>query len=1081
VSVSGPGVSARTATTTYDARGRFPVGSANALGHTETRTFDARFGTALSHTGPNNLTTTWQVDTFGRTVLETRPDGTTAATAFGTCATGCPAGAVRKITVTASGAAPVTTYFDLLGREIRTETVGFDGRAVYQDTEYDTLGRVARSSLPYYSNEPAYYARNTYDLMDRVVTQTAPDDTVTTTAYNGYTTSLTNALGQTSTRLTNSQGQLVRATDALGGAVNYVYDALGNLTRVTDPAGNVTTQTFDLRGRKVAMTDPDLGAWTYVYNALGELTSQTDAKAQTTTQAYDALGRMTSRTELEGTTTWTYDTSANGIGKPASVAAPGAYLQVYVYDTLGRLTRTDTTTDTVTRSVATSYDAFSRPQVLTYPGGFAVQQTYTAQGYLSHVRNAATQALFWQADGARPDGTVSAFSLGNGLSTVRLYDARRGDLTFVSTGFGPGTTVQNLAYTWDALGNLTQRRDVNQNLTESFTYDALNRLTQATIAGVGSKTYAYSAIGNLTSKSGVGSYTYGAKPHAVTQAGTNTYAYDANGNLTAGAGRTLTWDSANRATQISRSGASSTFFYGPDGARWKQVKVVGAQTTTTRYLGALYEEITAAGVTEKKHYVFAGSERVALYSTKSSGQTSLKYLHLDHLGSTDTVTDAAGAVTERLSYDPHGKRRNANWTDALAQLAGIATDRGFTGHEHLDDLGLIHMNGRVYDPTLGRFLSADPVIQFPEASQGLNRYSYVLNNPLSFTDPTGLFLGGVFKAIGNAFKAVFKAIKSVFKNPYVRLAIGIAAGFYGGAWFATALNYAQGTLAYSIAAGASGGFIAGAIIGGTPEAALFGGLTGGIFGAVGGWAQVHNWGLSKQVFAHALAGGTTARLQGGAFQSGMLSAGFVQWASPYVEHIRLSSQFLARAARVTASAVIGGTASAIGGGKFANGANTAAFLVTTVEAAGYFREQVGGEPTFRPGENRDEPFYEYDPETGRQRVEDRTMNVFGNNDPGHFCSQGTTCSKVGNALLGNPVARVHDYWLNSRQAAGLNVTATYNIGTMAPAVGVAYAAVIGRPVSALSASQLISSSVATSFDSDDDRRLFYGAAAIGTR
>ena len=161
--------------------------------------------------------------------------------------------------------------------------------------------------------------------------------------------------------------------------------------------------------------------------------------------------------------------------------------------------------------------------------------------------------------------------------------------------------------------------------------------------------------------------------------------------MTAGAGRVLTWNSANLPTSITKGTTSSSFLYGPGGGRYKQVKTVSGVTTSTAYIGTLYEEVESGGVTDRKHYIFAGEERIAIYSAKTSGQTSLKYLHGDHLGSTDTISDATGAVIERLSYDPHGKRRNVNWTTPVEALLAVNTDRGFTGHEHLDELGLIHM------------------------------------------------------------------------------------------------------------------------------------------------------------------------------------------------------------------------------------------------------------------------------------------------------------------------------------------------------------------------------------------------------
>lgn len=130
------------------------------------------------------------------------------------------------------------------------------------------------------------------------------------------------------------------------------------------------------------------------------------------------------------------------------------------------------------------------------------------------------------------------------------------------------------------------------------------------------------------------------------------------------------------------------------------------------------------------------------YKQRSTGTSDTRYLHKDHLGSVDTITNESGGIVQRLSYDAFGKRRNAaTWSGVptstdWSNIAALG-HRGFTFHEHLDNVELVHMNGRVYDPDLGRFVSADPLIQAPFESQSLNRYSYVMNNPLSMTDPSG--------------------------------------------------------------------------------------------------------------------------------------------------------------------------------------------------------------------------------------------------------------------------------------------------------------------------------------------------------
>ena len=154
------------------------------------------------------------------------------------------------------------------------------------------------------------------------------------------------------------------------------------------------------------------------------------------------------------------------------------------------------------------------------------------------------------------------------------------------------------------------------------------------------------------------------------------------------------------------------------------------------------EKVTLGATTSWKHYIGGATGPVAVYTRKSSGVNEIHYLTQDHLGSVSAVTDAAGAVEVRLSYGAYGQRRNAtagSGNPSSGEWSGITntTRRGYTFHEMLDNLDLIHMNGRVYDPRVGRFLSADPYVDGVLDTQGWNRYAYVHNNPLSYLDPSG--------------------------------------------------------------------------------------------------------------------------------------------------------------------------------------------------------------------------------------------------------------------------------------------------------------------------------------------------------
>jgi RHS repeat-associated protein len=224
------------------------------------------------------------------------------------------------------------------------------------------------------------------------------------------------------------------------------------------------------------------------------------------------------------------------------------------------------------------------------------------------------------------------------------------------------------------------------------------------------------------------SQTGNAGVHAVTSANGQSYSYDKYGNLVQRGSETLDYDVFNKPTRI----GSTYFSYGPDHARFKQV----TGNRTTYYVnGGLYEEIVDNGVTTKKSYAGGYLLRSTVGTT-----TTLTYLHQDHLGSIDAMTDANGNLIDRMSFDPWGKRQQADWNTGNPTGGNpnhYPTTRGYTGHEMLDQSNLIHMNGRVYDPVIGRFLSADLLIQAPFDTQSFNRYSYVWNNPLSLVDPSG--------------------------------------------------------------------------------------------------------------------------------------------------------------------------------------------------------------------------------------------------------------------------------------------------------------------------------------------------------
>jgi RHS repeat-associated protein len=922
-----PSFEARSQFSEYDSNGRYLLKNRNALGHEEVKQYD-KFGNKIKLTGPNGLETRWNYDGFGRPILETRADGTWTQTAYrlNTATSTCPKQAHYFTQSQSVGGNVNYQCFDKLDRELRKASFGFNGQLIFVDTEYNTRGEVVRKSEPYFSTDSPNWTQIEYDILSRPIKQTAPDQSLSRVEYQGLKTTSINALGQRKVEEKDAHGNLIKSTDNHAKSVTYIYDGFNNLLQMSDSLQNTTQIFYDQRGNKIKLRDPDTGETNYIHNPLGELISQIDAKGQTVSFRYDKLGRMVERTEPEGTSTWQYDTATKGIGKLATMIGADGYQQQNSYDSFGRLAQTSTLMKGQTYSLNTQYDQYGRVAALTYPTGFAVLHEYNDYGYLSIVRNANNNTQFWEAKTMNARGQLEEQQFGNGLSTQKTYDPLTGFVQTIKTD-----SLQDLSYKFDALGNLLERNK-GFNLTEKFSYDGLNRLTRTQIIGGKVVNISYDEIGNILSKTGVGMYAYGANnagPHAVTSAGGITYTYDAVGNRISNSnGQQIQYSSYNKPTLISQGTTELSFKYNPERARYQQTIVSNGETTELLYLGKLYEQETSSGVTQYKHHIFAGDKAVAVHIDDSNNTSKTSYLHRDHLGSVESITDEKGTLDTALSFDAWGQRRSEQW-DTLSQqeirdlVNNTDLRRGFTGHEHLDEVNLIHMNGRVYDPIVGRFLSADPVIQSPGNMQNLNRYSYVLNNPLSYSDPSGFFFKKIFRAVKKFVKKIWKPVVATIAG----LAIGVVTfgigsalgGAIAGMGFAGAGFL--GGLTTSVLSGAGFGFgsaFASSLAnGGSISNALKAGLKGGLIGgaiagvniAIGALDKIANpfMNFASKTIAHGVVQGLQNMAKGGRFQHGFLTS------------------IMGKVSGKLRSLVTAGTASAIGGGKFLNGAASGSF------------------------------------------------------------------------------------------------------------------------------------------------------------
>ncbi len=860
---------------------------------------------------------------------------------------------VRRERQTFNGSfSKVDTFYDESGRVHKVSEPVITGQQYWTVTSYDEVGRPEVITLPD-SSDTTY----SYDVSFACNGSTADRLTVR------MVDEPLSGIGQTRIESKNALGETVCLEDNDGGEIIYGYDSIGNLMLVRGADLVSVTMSYDFMGRKIGMNDPDKGIWSYRYDVLGQLTRQRDSKNQAVDFEYDLLGRIINRydrtdvdslgDQIFNTVSTTETIYQNQTGSSVSgkgqiivekilddTVTPSETLHQrdYDYDGFGRVSVRTTAIGGQGFTETTRYDQFGRlfQQFDASGGDRGIRYHYNSFGHLNKLQEAREGStgsnpgvIYQEITAMDARGNITSATLGGNIDTSAIYDQKTGYLLNLMASDGNSIPVQDLSFIWDSLGTLKQRHDQSggKDLKEDFYYDSLYRLNEVQLTvpelnnglPVVTQTVRYNEAGNIICKSDVGTttgpdacgsgstlinYTYGqnAGPHAVTDAGGVAYTYDANGNQISGDGRSITYTVFDKPRQIVKGSHTSLFDYGVDRSRFRRTDT-GTNSKTTLYVGAV--EIIDYGVTTEYRRYIAGIAIAHYYP--STNVTQVDYLLKDHIGSTDVIIQHNGTV-QAMSFDAWGRQRLANDWSPLGRyspnpLSNI-TDRGFTGHEHVSEAGIIHMNGRIYDPVLGRFLQADPVVQAPENAQNLNRYSYVLNNPLSYTDPSGFSFKRIFK---RALFGLFghRILKHVASNPILNTIASVAACSVGPAVcgaYAFLSNYAvTGDFGRSLKAG------------------LIAGVSTKVFGKIGGLKDITN---STRILLHATAGGVMSELQGGKFGHGFVSAGLTKaFSLGFAE--KLASIQSAEAQTVIV-ATVGGSISVITGGKFVNGAQTAA-------------------------------------------------------------------------------------------------------------------------------------------------------------
>ena len=651
-----------------------------------------------------------------------------------------------------------------------------------------------------YSFSPTTFTQSWYDQWDRLLVVRYDTNKYVSLFYDGLTTTvrtIADNIGKNKNTVTDALGNVKSSTEfPEGGTINYSYFA-NNEVKTTSYSGNTISNTIDNWGRKSSLRDPSAGLYNYTYNNIGEILTERTPKGFTTYN-YDNFGKVLTKTVVGKATTnppTTTNTLTTNVYNTDKLLESTTFNDIennlltnyeYSYNSFKQPEKVIESNTMSRFETEIRYDNFGRPlnqkqNAATFINGTTVinktLEKWTTNVYqngaLIKITDGQTTngsgAVLWQTKETNARGQLTKGQYGNNLYVENLYEPISGKLlnnNHTDSASAGGNSYFQMSYNWatNPQRNLYNSRTFHHmgNYTENFTFDNLDRLTSYPNALGAVETQTYAENGRIASNSnGIYNYATSSKPYRNTSIDNNVASnnYYLNNAL-----QQIRYSALKKPTSIYQESATgvakeridflynvgenrSTMFYGDTNTnkmlrKFRRYYSSGGTMEIT-------EDRNSSGTIVNTNFItyIGGDAYSAPVAIKSDGTSqNFLYLHRDNLGSILAISNQNKVMIEQRVFDAWGNLiklidQNGQYVlnngQTLIANYNMFMDRGFTGHEHLFGVGLINMNGRLYDPKLHRFLMPDNNLQDPTNSQNFNRYGYVLNNPLMYIDPSG--------------------------------------------------------------------------------------------------------------------------------------------------------------------------------------------------------------------------------------------------------------------------------------------------------------------------------------------------------
>lgn len=795
---------------------RYKTKSIDELGRTTSCEYDDDFGILKSTMDFNNLKTIIDNEPFGIESTVIMPDGVINVKAIRWSDNNryAPQNASYYLWEKSSGKAETMIFCHKSGAELRQVTFDLNGEAVFVDKIYDDLGNLKQESCPYYESDAKLYVSNVYDMYNRKVETSYPNGMNVAFVYDGNSVEMEYSVAGNTKKhrkeTYNMRGWLIKAVDDGGKEIRYEYYSDGKI-KTTQIGENKATRievTYDNRRNKASLYDPNYGLISYKNDALGNVKKVYDAQ-NVVVYDYDVLGRMVSKIEnnlvnnIRNEINWEYGNSSGKNGVLTKITTSRNHQMQYEYDDKLRVVSTVETINGVNYRTSYSYDEANRISCLTYPSGYGVLKKYSNTGYEHIVCDAATNAVLWKTNKTNSEGCITEYQVGNGLKTKCSYNPRNSMVENIFTIKGD-KIFQDLEYKYDESCNLISRCDFKNYNCEEFVYDVYDRLTNVILNGNVNEKMKYYDSGNIKEKEVEGVKVMyntgyaGIKQNAIVRFNSD------DERMFERFKQNIKYSTFDNVISVEEKDEDKylSIDYGFDGDRIFMRYEVGSEVKEKTYVGDC-EYVVENG--KKKVFTYLDGPMGVFAVHVDDGKETVNYVHKDNLGSWNVITDKDGKLLEELNFDAWGNMRDPITWSKEHEDGTMLYDRGFTGHEHLVDFGLINMNGRLYDPLMSMMLSPDNNIQLPKTSLNFNRYSYCMNNPLKYTDPTGELVESVALGVaGGAMNVLFNARNiDSFGEAALLFGAGFVKGFLteytmGQSWF---LQVGVGAVADGLMAG----------------------------------------------------------------------------------------------------------------------------------------------------------------------------------------------------------------------------------------------------------------------------------------